>query len=242
MPNQGENYASSLTIYEYDGDVDPETITDISQLIGLVNINPESITVDVIAPDGNPILQNQLATKDSTGNYHFNYQSTLNSGNLTFKWNVTLHDEQMIYDSIANLISVDTMTLSVLDLLKGWEITNPDDPEQKKRTVNTVTTDEIHRFITKAKIRASSYLNLRDITKLPTNTITDEAVATWAAGLLWNKYIRKVREGKEDSDPDNYGDKKVWEAMAMLKTYKKDNDSDNDDLSEEVIITSTYIS
>jgi hypothetical protein len=131
---------------------------------------------------------------------------------------------------------------SVLDLLKGWEITNPEDTEQKKRTVNTVTEDEIGRFITKAQIRATSYLNLREVSKLPTNDITDEAVATWVAGLLWNKYIRKVKEGKEDSDPDNYGDKKIWEAMALLKPYKKDDDSDNDGLSEEIIITSTYIS
>lgn len=133
-------------------------------------------------------------------------------------------------------------TEAVLDLLKGWEIEDPADTEQKKRTVKTITEEEITRFITKAKIRATSYLELRDVAKLPENTITDEAIATWAAGLLWNKYIRKVKEGKEDSDPDNYGDKKIWEAKAMLNPYKKDDDSDNDGLSEEIIISSTYIS
>ena len=131
---------------------------------------------------------------------------------------------------------------AVLDLLKGWEITDPDDSEQKKRTVKTITIDEINRFITKAQIRATSYLDLREISKLPVNEITDEAVATWAAGLLWNKYIRKVKEGKEDSDPDNYGDKKIWEAMAMLKPYKNDDDSDNDGIDEETIITAVSIS
>lgn len=133
-------------------------------------------------------------------------------------------------------------TDAVLDLLKGWEITNPEDPSQGDRDVNTVTSEEINRFITKAQIRATGYLNLRDVSKLPENAIVDEAVATWAAGLLWNKYVQKVAEGREDSDPNTYGDKKIWEAKAMLKPYTKDDDADNDGKDEEFIITSTYVS
>lgn len=131
---------------------------------------------------------------------------------------------------------------AVLDLLKGWEIKNPEDATQEERDVNTIEEDEIKRFITKAKVRATGYLNLREISKLPDNEILDEAVATWTAGLLWNKYVQKVKEGQEDSDPTTYGDKKIWEAKGMLKPYIKDNDTDNDGVDEEIIISSTYVS
>ena len=133
-------------------------------------------------------------------------------------------------------------TEAVLDLLKGWEIKDPEDEAQEDESVNTVTEAEINRFITKAQIRTAGYLNLRDTSKIPSNDITDEAIATWTAGLLWNKYVQKVTEGKEDNDPNTYGDRKIWEAKAMLKPYIKDNDSDNDGKDEEFIISSTYVS
>lgn len=131
---------------------------------------------------------------------------------------------------------------NVLELLNGWEIKDSEDTEQEDESVHTVTTKEVESFINKAKIRATGYLNLREVSKVPDNDIVNEAIATWTAGLLWNKYVIKVDEGREDNDPNTYGDKKIWEAKGMLKPYIRDNDSDNDGVDEESVITAVSIS
>jgi hypothetical protein len=148
---------------------------------------------------------------------------------------------------------------NVLDLLDGWVITDPptepepeeppEDPEEPEPEpepptddgeVHSILTTEVEKFITKATVRAAAYIGLTDSSKLPDNSLTAEAVATWAAGLLWNKYIVKVNEGKEQDDPNTYGDKKIWEAKAMLKPYL--DDKNDDGVSDVHIYTSTYVS
>lgn len=116
----------------------------------------------------------------------------------------------------------------VLDHLNGWEIEDSSDTEQEE-AVYVIKEEEVTKFITKAKIRVAGYLKITDISKIPDNALVDEAVATWAAGLLWNKKIHKSSEGKEEDDPTTYGDKKISEAKALLNAV--DLDPDNDGIS-----------
>jgi hypothetical protein len=129
----------------------------------------------------------------------------------------------------------DPLIDDVLDLLDGWVISDPGEGEEPTEPetptddgeVHTVTTVEVNKFIVKAKRRAAGHIELENVEKLPSTELVDEAVATWAAGLLWNKYVVKVTEGKEDQDPTTYGDKKIAEAKAMLKPVNTDEDDDD---------------
>lgn len=142
----------------------------------------------------------------------------------------------------------DPRIAATLALLDGWVIddgevdpdADPDAAPTDDGEVHTVTTDEITKFIAKAMVRAAAYISLTDPSKLPANDLVNEAVATWAAGLLWNKYVVKVNEGKEQDDPNTYGDKKIWEAKGMLKPYNEDKDDDGK--PDIPILTSTYVS
>lgn len=123
----------------------------------------------------------------------------------------------------------------VLDLLDGWRIvdeTEPEDGEEDESLtddgeVHFITSTEVTKFISKARIRAAGHIGLENVEKLPSTILVGEAVATWAAGLLWNKYVVKVTEGKEDQDPTTYGDKKISEAKAMLKSVNLDSEDDD---------------
>jgi len=115
---------------------------------------------------------------------------------------------------------------AVLDLLDGWEIKDPS--KDQTSVTYAIDSEEVDRFITKARIRAAGHIEVENIDKLPTTPLVDEAVATWAAGLLWNKKITKVTEGKEDSDPTTYGDKKIAEAKALLKSVNLDPTDDDE--------------
>ena len=132
----------------------------------------------------------------------------------------------------------------VLDLLDGWVISDAEpvegedpaepEPPTDDGEVHTVTTEEVTKFIAKSRIRAAGHIGLENVEKLPTTVLVDEAVATWAAGLLYNKYVIKVTEGREDSDPVTYGDKKISEAKALLKSVNIDEE-DDDSLGESPI-------
>lgn len=125
---------------------------------------------------------------------------------------------------------------AVLDLLHGWEIK---DPEKDQTSVShAIDEDEVTKFITKAKIRAAGHIEVENVDKLPESDLVDEAVATWAAGLLWNKKITKVTEGKEESDPSTYGDKKIAEAKALLKSVNIDPGDDDKQGGSTIIVFS----
>ena len=136
----------------------------------------------------------------------------------------------------------DPLIDDVLDLLDGWVISDPVEGEEPTEPetptddgeVHTVTTIEVTKFLSKARIRAAGHIGLENVEKLPSTVLVDEAVATWAAGLLYNKYVIKVTEGKEDQDPTTYGDKKIAEAKALLKSVNIDED-DDDSLGESAI-------
>lgn len=131
----------------------------------------------------------------------------------------------------------DLLIGAVLDLLDGWVISDPEPLEGEDPTepepptddgeVHALTTTEVTKFLTKARIRAAAHIGLENVDILPKTAMVDEAVATWAAGLLWNKYVVKVTEGKEDQDPTTYGDKKISEAKAMLKSVNLDSEDDD---------------
>lgn len=131
---------------------------------------------------------------------------------------------------------------AVLDLLQGWEIKentgDGPDPESDDGTVHTITTEEVTKFITKAKVRAAAHIELENVAKLPETDLVDEAVATWAAGLLYNKYVIKVTEGKEDQDPTTYGDRKISEAKAILKSVTIDPKDDDSQGGSEITVFS----
>lgn len=116
---------------------------------------------------------------------------------------------------------------SVLDHLHGWELENPG--EDQTDVTHVIAGEEVSKAIDQAKKRAAAHIGLEDISKFPETFITDEAVATWAAGLLWNKKIQKVTENKEESDPTTYGDKKIAEAKALLKNVNTDPTDDEED-------------
>lgn len=114
---------------------------------------------------------------------------------------------------------------AVLDLLDGWEIKDPE--KNQESAPYAIDAEEVDRFIVKAQIRAAGHLELENVDKLPSTDLVDEAVATWAAGLLWDKKIKKVTENKEESNPTTYGDKKIAEAKALLKPVNTDPDDDD---------------
>jgi hypothetical protein len=71
-----------------------------------------------------------------------------------------------------------------------------------------ITEDEVESFIIKGMRRVAGYFNLQGPNELPVGVDTiDEAVSTWAAGLLMNKY--------QDGD----GDSKVKDAYYQLSNY-----------------------
>ena len=131
---------------------------------------------------------------------------------------------------------------AVLDLLQGWELKESTDdgpdPEVDDGSVHTITTEEVTKFITKAKVRAAAHIELENVAKLPETDLVDEAVATWAAGLLYNKYVIKVTEGKEDQDPTTYGDRKISEAKAILKSVTIDPKDDDSQGGSEITVFS----
>jgi hypothetical protein len=131
---------------------------------------------------------------------------------------------------------------AVLDLLQGWELkestSDGPDPEVDDGSVHTITTEEVTKFITKAKVRAAAHIELENVAKLPETDLVDEAVATWAAGLLYNKYVIKVTEGKEDQDPTTYGDRKISEAKAILKSVTISPEDDDSQGGSQITVFS----
>jgi len=125
---------------------------------------------------------------------------------------------------------------AVLDLLDGWEIKDPN--KDQTGVPYAIDSEEIDRFIGKARIRVAGHLEIENVDKLPSTDMVDEAIATWAAGLLWNKKITKVSEGKEDTDPTTYGDKKIAEAKAMLKGVNLDSSDDDEEGESSITVFS----
>jgi len=125
---------------------------------------------------------------------------------------------------------------AVLDLLDGWVIKDPS--KDQTNVTYAIDSEEIDRFIIKAQIRAAGHIEVENIDKLPTTILVNEAVATWAAGLLWNKKIQKVNEGKEETDPTTYGDKKIAEAKAILKSVNTDPTDDDEEGESSITVFS----
>lgn len=104
------------------------------------------------------------------------------------------------------------------------------------QTFTKLDDEEVEGIILDAKFQAIAYLEKKDIAELPTGALVDNAISTWAAGLLWNK--------KMDSKNPNYhddrrglttGDKKIQEAKDMLKPYLL-GDADDDGLPDSIHI------
>jgi hypothetical protein len=79
-----------------------------------------------------------------------------------------------------------TTTPDVMNNLDGWVM----DTEVSPITAGTpydVKASLVDTYITKAKVKVAAYLDYTSTSALPTNNeFIDDAVADWAAGLLWN--------------------------------------------------------
>jgi len=128
---------------------------------------------------------NHIERKIITGTYIYNG----NTG--TFEIDYTLTD----------------MTVTVQDVMDNLQqdlwILDSENP-----TDYVITEDEVETFIIKAMRRVAGFYNLSGPNSLPVGVDSiDEAVSTWAAGLIMNKY--------EDGD----GDSKIKDAYYMLQNY-----------------------
>lgn len=130
---------------------------------------------------------------------------------------------------------------AVLECLDGWEAaetTPTPDPDVDDGEVHTILSSEVESFITKARIRVAGHIELENVAKLPETDLIDEAVATWAAGLLWNKYVVKVTEGKEEDDPTTRGDRLIMEAKGMLKPVNINPEDDDSQGGSQITVFS----
>ena len=128
---------------------------------------------------------NHIERKIITGTYIYNG----NTG--TFEIDYTLTD----------------MTVTVQDVMDNLQsdqwILDSENPEDY-----VITEDEVETFIIKAMRWVAGFYNLSGPNSLPVGIDSiDEAVSTWAAGLIMNKY--------EDGD----GDSKIKDAYYMLQNY-----------------------
>lgn len=98
MVFQGSTYTSSQSFFDDTGE----------------QIDPESITITVIDPNKNTILTGQSATKDSTGNYHYNYLFSTSAaiGEWKIRWNVTFLDESISFEDSVQVDNKALLTVS----------------------------------------------------------------------------------------------------------------------------------
>jgi hypothetical protein len=128
---------------------------------------------------------NHIERKIITGMY------TYNGNTGTFELDYTLTDMTITISDVMDNLQKD---LWILDS------ENPID--------YVITEDEVETFIIKAMRRVAGFYNLSGPNSLPVGVDSiDEAVSTWAAGLIMNKY--------EDGD----GDSKIRDAYYMLQNY-----------------------
>jgi len=110
-------------------------------------------------------------------------------------------------------------TPQVLQRLDGWTCTPP------TTTDADVTGEDIINTITNAEVKASAYLGY-DIPSTPPHTgYFDNAVADWAAGLLWNR--RETINTTFVSVNQEYGNTLIKQAKETLD-WLKEGDSEAD--------------
>lgn len=107
-----------------------------------------------------------------------------------------------------------TITIEdVMDNLLGWKLdTQVTDDEYD------VEEDKVEKYIIKGMIRVANYLRVGTNTLPTTSDIVNEAVACWAAGLLWNwKYTVDTR----DATMLPVGNNMIKDAKAQLTQYQE---------------------
>lgn len=161
--------------------------------------NSVVVTPQVVTPGGNSyniILTptqnvfktgtNHIERKIITGTYSYTGGKT-----GTFELDYTLTDMTVTISDVMDNLQKD---LWILDSA------NPTD--------YVLTEDEVESFIIKAMRRVAGYFNLPSPNSLPVGMDTiDEAVSTWAAGLIMNKYENES------------GDSKIKDAYYQLSNF-----------------------
>ena len=157
-------------------------------IVGPTTIVPVDKTYNIIVtPVQNAFTTstNHIERKIITGTY------TYNGNTGTFEIDYTLTDMTVTVQDVMDNLQND---LWILDS------ENPDD--------YVITEDEVETFIIKAMRRVAGFYNLSGPNSLPVGVDSiDEAVSTWAAGLIMNKY------------EDGEGDSKVDDAESICLNY-----------------------
>jgi len=108
---------------------------------------------------------------------------------------------------------------NVMDSLLGWVLDSEVTDDEYD-----VTEDMVETYIIKGLIRVANYLKLASTNDLPsTIDAVNEAVAIWAAGLLWNW---KYTVDTPDATPLPYGKWLVTDAQRMLDIYRESTAGD----------------
>lgn len=141
------------------------------------------------------------------------------------------------------MISLAISSEEVLNHLEGWVLIEdvPVDEEEPgdAGTIYSIEESEITTMISTAQVQAAGFLDLTKTSDLPSTDLVDEAIATWAAGLLWNK--KEYNDAPADAGNairKTYGTLKIEEAQNILKAFK--NDTNNDGSPDDLIIASTF--
>ena len=111
-------------------------------------------------------------------------------------------------------------TPEVLERLDGWKTTPP------TATGYDVTGATIISTITNAEIKASAYLGNYTFSTPTDVTYFDNAVADWAAGLLWNR--RETMDTPYVNVEQDYGQTLITQAKETLNLLKE-GDTNADD-------------
>jgi len=111
-------------------------------------------------------------------------------------------------------------TPEVLRRLDGWKTTPP------TATGYDVTGATIISTITNAEIKASAYLGNYTFSTPTDVTYFDNAVADWAAGLLWNR--RETIDTPYVNVEQDYGQTLITQAKETLNLLKEGDTEAND--------------
>lgn len=116
-------------------------------------------------------------------------------------------------------------TPEVLARLDGWTSTPPSTADYD------VTGADIISTITNAEVKASAYLGYDTLSTPSDTTYFDNAVADWAAGLLWNR--RETIDTPYVNVNQDYGNTLIKQAKETLDLLKSGDAEANDPMAKK---------
>lgn len=116
-------------------------------------------------------------------------------------------------------------TPQVLERLDGWTSTPGVTSDYDVTGVDIINT------ISNAEIKASAYIGYDTLSTPSNTTYFDNAVADWAAGLLWNR--RETTDTAYVNVDQEYGNVLIQQAKDMLDLIRGEPTSDEDGLTQQ---------